>query len=143
MDPHPSDSLFELQVDNTSANYFREATRRAKFLAIVFLIGIGCMLLVLLGLADTFEEIYGEMFTGIQGAPGLIIGVIIFFLLLFIFPTILLLRFATFTKSGVDRQDQAVMNKGLASLKNYLLVMGILTIIGVLFSFFSILWKLF
>lgn len=143
MDPHPSDSLFELQVDNTSANYFREATRWAKFLAIVFLIGIGCMLLVLLGLADTFEEIYGEMLTGIQGAPGLIIGVIIFFLLLFIFPTILLLRFATFTKSGVDRQDQAVMNKGLASLKNYLLVMGILTIIGVLFSFFSILWKLF
>jgi hypothetical protein len=54
----------------------------------------------------------------------------------------LLLRFSKLTKRGIDGNDLASLESGIASLKNYMIITGVFTSLSVLsglFQFFKLL----
>lgn len=139
MEQQPSNEpLFGLQVDYDSGNTFNEAAKWAKFIAIIFFIGIGLCVLVLAfssafliqGLSNFMPGL--EMAGGIAG--GLIIAIVAIVLIIFTYLTILLYRFATLVRKGIESQNQTLFNDGLRNLKNYFLINGIFSLIGIVFN---------
>ncbi|HEY2721362.1 MAG TPA: hypothetical protein VGI82_06540 [Chitinophagaceae bacterium] len=129
-------SILDLQVDNSAAANLSEASRWAKFLSIV---GFVCMgLLVLLLLAE--EAKIGQYF--VNYVPGgnvsnnvvalmvvvIIVAAIVCVLMFFLF------KAATLIQRGIATKNQEIFNNGLASLKAYFTMYGILAILGALGS---------
>lgn len=140
--PHPNDpgasGLLEMNLDYDGGQTLQETVRWSKFLAIVGIIGLGIYLLVVLVgssfIAAIFQQLYG--FEG-AGIVGLIIALVLIILAILMFVVIMLYRFSTLTRRGIDTQDQATFNRGLRSLKTYFLVNGILAILYLLLVIIS------
>jgi hypothetical protein len=126
--------LLDLEIDPIVSRSFREATRWAKFIAIVYSVILGIFLICLIALAAG-GAFYEGFMSQIQESPvatmlgsillivlgvGAVIGVILL---------ILLFRFSVFTKNGLERQEQSGFNAGLKSLKNYFLIQGIFSLL--------------
>ena len=139
MDQSSNEPLFELRLDHEAGHHFKESSKWARFLSIVYFVVIGIFLLALAFGANALITTFGQFAGGFEGAAGLLITVIIIVLGILLITTILLYRFATFTKDGIERQDQIMFNKGLQALKNYLIVYGVLTILGIVISLFNML----
>lgn len=140
-----NEPLLDLQVDYDSGNKFNEASRWAKFFAIVCFVGIGLMLLwvAIAGLA--VRQAFSQLMPGtyFDGMGGLVIGVIVIVLGIFGFLMFLLYRFATLVKQGIQMQDQSLFNEGLKNLKNYFLINGIFALIGIVINALGIIGKVF
>jgi len=137
MEQNPNDSLFELQLDHVAGNHFNESSKWAKFLAVVYFSMIGLFVVALAFGATAMIQLFSQFAPGFEGAGGFIIAVIIIVVAVFFLTSFLLYRFATMTKTGIERQDQILFNKGLQALKNYFIVYGVLTLLGIVFTFFS------
>ena len=140
-----NEPLLDLQVDYDSGNKFNEASRWAKFFAIVCFVGIGLMLLwvAIAGLA--VRQVFSTVMPGayFEGMGSLVIGIIIIVLGIFGFLMFLLYRFATLVKQGIQMQDQSLFNEGLRNLKNYFLINGIFALIGIVINALGLLGKIF
>jgi len=66
------------------------------------------------------------------------IFIIVLFLGVFFTLLFFLLRGATRIKTGLRDNDQALFNSGLANLRNYFIMFGILSILRVLFSLMAL-----
>jgi len=146
MEQQPSNEpLFELQVDYDSGNRFNEATKWAKFITIICFIGIGFGVLMLAVSSAVLVQGFGTymQMPGVEASGGIVITVIIIVLILFTYISILLYRFATLVKKGIQNQDQAVFNEGLMNLKNYFLINGIFALLGIVVNVVGFLGKLF
>lgn len=124
-----------MQVDDVGAGLLRETTRWTKFMAIVLIVAV--LLCVL------FFSFYGsaivaafstlglnnEMF---NAASGILIVVAIIVVAVVGFLCYCLYTFSVQTRKAVDFQDQIALEKGIAALKNYFLVSGVVGILGVL-----------
>jgi high-affinity nickel permease len=139
MEPNTNENLFDLQVDQLTGYSFKEAAKWGRFIAIVYAVIVGLIVLALTLSGAAFST-YFEKFLGnagevagmLGGALLVIIGVVV---LIVAVVTILLFRFAQQVKAGMEQQEQALFNKGLKSLKYYFIVYGIIAII----SFLSVL----
>lgn len=140
MEQNASDSMFELKMGYSTGSYFKEASKWATFIAIVVIVIIGLATLFL-GVASTF--LIGTLsarfetspgFAGLAGLGGIIMAVIIFAMLVYLFVNILLLRFAQRVKRAIDSQDQILFNSSLKAFKNYFIVMGIISIVSLIYS---------
>lgn len=146
MEQQPSNEpLFGLQVDYDSGNMFNEAVKWSKFLAVFYFVCIG---LSVLGLAfastfliSTFSNVMPGL--GIEAFGGVVIGIIAIVLLIFTYTTILLYRFSTLVKQGIERQNQATFNDGIRSLKTYFLIYGIFTLIALVLNVVGFIGNLF
>jgi hypothetical protein len=144
MEQQPSNEpLFEIQVDYDSGNMFNEISRWAKFIAIVCFICIGIGILTLAFSSAVLIQVFGSYMPELAGAGGLLVGVIIIALILFTYITILLYRFATLVKQGIERRDQTLFNDGLRNLKNYFLINGVFALIGIVINVVGAIGKLF
>lgn len=144
MEQQPSNEpLFGLQVDYDSGSMFSEAGKWAKFLSIIGFIGIGICLLVLAFSSTVLLYGLNTVMPGLEIAGGLLIGVIAIVLIFFAFLTFLLYRFATLVRQGVEQHNQVIFNDGIRSLKNYFLINGIVSLIGIVINVVGTIGNLF
>ncbi|WP_162915906.1 hypothetical protein [Paraflavitalea soli] len=144
MEPQFSDEpLFELQVDYDAGNKFNEATRWAKFMSIICFICIGFGVIAIAFGSAALTMVFSTYWPGVETIGGMIIAVIVIVLIIFTYITILLYRFATLVKQGIETQNQGVFNEGLKNLKNYFLINGIFALLGIVFNAIGLLGKIF
>lgn len=135
--PGASQSFFELNIDHESSNHFRETSKWTAFIAIVYFVIIGLVLCVLVIAGGSIIEELSSMIGDISIATGIIVTIAVFILAILFATYFLLYRFAYLTRSGIERQDQLLFNKGLKALKNYFIIYGILMVLGLLGSFIA------
>lgn len=123
--------LLDLEIDPMVSRSFSEAARWAKFIAIVYTVFLGILLLAAAiggakfaeGISTALEE-YQSPYASIIGSAVLLIigvGVVIGGVLLFF-----LFRFCSHVKHGLENQDQILFNSGLKSLRNYFMIYGVI-----------------
>lgn len=129
-------SLFDLRVDDRAYNNLSEASRWAKFFAIAILISMGIFFLFVIAFSSRISQI----FSGMEGADLTVIFIIVFIILGAIVGTLMyfLIRGANLIRKGLQYNDQAVFNDGLASLRNYFVMYGVLTVISFFFSLINL-----
>ena len=130
-------SFLELQVDQQVADNLSEASRWAKLLAVIGLIGMGLLFFVLLFLRNkiaeqflTKDEMSNE--SGIVGF-ALLAGFLFFAAIVGVLLNFLI-RGANQIRQGINSRDQYLFNRGLSNLGNYFTMYGILGILGLVFS---------
>ena len=126
-------SILELQVDQTASKNLSDATRWAKFLSITGFVCMGLMLIVFIAMQSQiistlsqvipgFTEITGGMFIAVIVAAALIVCTLLYFLF----------RGSILIKKGIETKSQETFNAGLASLRAYFIMYGILAIMGLI-----------
>jgi len=143
MEENPS--FLELKVDQQMSATLAEVSRWGKFLAVLVIVAIGLFFLMVIllwgrlaGQFLTLEEIQGS------GADLLMAGLIVVFAIVGAIVGILmsfLIKAANRIRSGILNQDQLLFNSGLANLKNYFAMYGVLGILGLLFTFLGLLFN--
>ena len=138
-------SFLELKVDEQLSANLTEVSRWGKFLAILVIVAIGLLFLMVIllwgrlaGQFLTLEEIQGT------GADLLMVGLIVVFAIVGAIVGILmsfLIKGANRIRNGIRNNDQMLFNSGLANLKNYFAMYGVLGILGLLFTFLGLLFN--
>jgi len=139
MEENQSTPLISLGIDSNSRDHLTEASRWARFLAIVgFVI---CGLIVVFGIlaGSIFKNMLSQMSdNGLQGMDmtGVTSVMSVFYVLIaviYFFPCLFLFRFANLMKAALISGDQETINKSFQNLKIMFRFMGILTIIFLCF----------
>ena len=133
-------SILELQVDQTASKNLSEVSRWAKFLSITGFVFMGCMLIVFIAMRSQITSTLSQVIPGFAEVNSLgvlvaffiIIAGIVFLLMYFLF------RGSILIKKGIETKSQDMFNNGLASLKAYFMMYGILAIIALISNFVSI-----
>ena len=139
MDQSAQDSLFGLQVGFTTGRSFKDISKWATFISIVFFICVGIALLALAFGGSAIIQLYSTGF-GLLAANfvGIFIALGIAFLLIYLFATVMLLRFASLIKRAIESQDQGAFNQSLKAFKNYFVITGIISIVGFLYGILTL-----
>lgn len=147
MDQNPSDSLFGLQVDSEAAARFRDGAKWARFIAVIYLIGILIVALVITFAGASIMEglqryvpAMGMVEMDMMGSVFIVILIIILAIVGFIY--ILLYRFATLVRRGIEQRNQEVFNDGLKYLKYFLIINGVIALLGIVFTFIGTITEL-
>jgi hypothetical protein len=135
-----SQSILELQVDQTASKNLSGAARWAKFLSITAFVCMGLLVILFIAMrvqiADTFSRVIPG-FSDIESFGMLItvavIGAGIVCLLMYF-----LFRGSVLIKKGIETRSQETFNNGLASLKAYFIMNGVLGIVGLVFSLITL-----
>jgi len=138
-----SQSFLELQLDKEASENLSEAARWGKLLGGMVLGAVGLLLLLIIlmgrqltSLFLTSSEMEGSegdvLIIGLIGG-GVFVGAIVGILMSF------LIKGANRIRQGILRKDQILFNNGLANLKNYFAMYGILGILGLLLSMLGLL----
>jgi len=130
-------SILELQVDQTASKNLSEVSRWAKFLSITGFVFMGCMLIVFIAMRSQIASTLSQVIPGFAEVNSLgvlvaffiIIAGIVFLLMYFLF------RGSILIKKGIETKSQDMFNNGLASLKAYFMMYGILAIIALISNF--------
>ena len=130
-------SILELQVDQTASKNLSEVSRWAKFLSITGFVFMGCMLIVFIAMRSQIASTLSQVIPGFADVNSLgvlvaffiIIAGIVFLLMYFLF------RGSILIKKGIETKSQDMFNNGLASLKAYFMMYGILAIIALISNF--------
>ena len=138
-----SQSFLELQVDKEASENLSEAARWGRLLGVMVLGAIGLLLLLIILMGKQLASLFlttSEM----EGSSGdlLIIGLIggvAFFGAIVGILMSFLIKAANRIRQGILRKDQILFNNGLANLKNYFAMYGILGILGLLLSMLGLL----
>lgn len=133
-------SILELQVDQTASKNLSDAARWAKFLCIVGFVGIALMVICVIALQSRIVEALSEIIPGLGTDSGLalvittfiIVAVIVGILIYFLF------RASILIKRGIQTRNQEVFNSGLASLKAYFTMYGVLAILQIISAITSL-----
>ena len=133
-------SILELQVDQTASKSLAEVSRWAKFLSITGFVFMACMLVFFIAMRSQISSTLSEVIPGFADVNSLgvlvaffiIIAGIVFLLMYFLF------RGSILIKKGIETKSQDMFNNGLASLKAYFMMYGILAIIALISNFVSI-----
>jgi hypothetical protein len=142
MEQNNPDILSELQVDHETRSHFKEASKWSNFIAVISFICFGLLALVLL-LAGPFmfSQNYPSDFEGPkmeQGSPAFRIAQMLLMTVFLLYAGIMLLRFASACRRGVEMQDQQSLNYGLRALRNFFIALGCFSILGIVRDAFVI-----
>lgn len=134
MEQNNPDPLFEMQVDHESRGHFKESAKWSNFISVIYFVCFGLLALVLL-LAGPFmfSQNYPADFEGPkveQGSPGFRIAQLLLLSVFLLYSAMMLLRFASACRRGVETQDQQSFNYGLKALRNYFIALGCMSLIG-------------
>lgn len=132
-------SLFGLQVDPQIQNNLTEASRWAKFVAVVISVAIGLIVLffIIFG-ASIWQAFSSALETESSGIGMIVLLILLFFMSIIGILMYFLIRGANHIRKGLQNSDQALFNDGLVYMKNYFVMYGILSIISLLFSLLAI-----
>jgi len=136
-------SILGMEVEPQGRANLTEVARWAKFLAIVGYVFMG---LFVLGVAFAWSSFMNAFATYpdpyerslVSASSGFFLVIIVFVLAVFFVLMFFLLKGANRIKAGLRDNDQAVFNSGLANLRNYFVMFGVLMILRVVFSLMSL-----
>lgn len=136
-------SLLDLEVDEQASENLIEVSRWSKFLGIVVLVAIGMFLLLFVFLWNSIDSLLNVSGDIPEGSLGFAKGFMLFIFLIIGAVVAILVNFlikgANRIRYGITNKDQVMFNSGLANLKNYFLMSGILGIIGLFFNLIGLL----
>lgn len=142
-------SLLELQIDDVAAPSLKESARWTKFISIAFFVFIiVCVLAVLLaGTAITtafnrsFSAAGNDVVSLADWSTAFVVTVVMITAALLGIVAYTLYNFSVHTRRAVDFNDQQSLEKGIRSLKNYFLILGIFGILGLLGNLLQLIGK--
>ncbi|NML22524.1 hypothetical protein HHL16_16700 [Pseudoflavitalea sp. G-6-1-2] len=137
---HGQNSLLDLQVDQQCAAYLLETAKWNRFLAIVWFILCGLMIVFALFAGTMFAAMFRTM-PGMENASGalgasasiIITGAYLVMAAFQLIPNIFRYKFATQAINAVRSNDQALFNRSINNLRIYSKFWGIVTIIIIAF----------
>jgi uncharacterized membrane protein YdbT with pleckstrin-like domain len=129
-------SILELQVDQPASKNLTDAARWAKFLSIVGFVFIGLLIIFFLAMQSAITSALAEYVPAFSASYsfGILLGVVVVAVGIICVLMIFLFRASTLIRKGIETKNQETFNNGLASLKAYFTMYGILTIISLLGS---------
>ncbi len=133
LDQSSQSPLFGLTIDQSGRGHLLEASKWAKFLAIVGFVGCGLVVCFGIFMALNFENLQRRSYSDTPIFPGFgafvgfayIIGAVLYF-----FPCLFLLRFSNKMKAALASDDQEHLTSSFQNLKILYRYKGILTIIA-------------
>ena len=135
-------SLLELEVDKDAANNLTEVSRWGKFLGFLVCIGLGLIFLLIIFLWNKMEPILipREDPDALSVTATRIMLIIVFLGAAAVIGILMsfLIKGANRIRLGIQNRDQLLFNSGLNSLKNYFMMYGILTLIGIFLSLLAL-----
>jgi len=133
-------SFLELQVDQTAAKNLSDVARWARFLSITGFVCMSLMVIFFVSMQSRLAAAMSQIVPGFSDLNG--IGVLLAIIIIAAAVGCLLLYFlfrgSTLIKRGIETKNQEVFNTGLASLKAYFTMYGILAIIVFITNLVSI-----
>lgn len=129
----------ELQITQETGGYLIETSKWAKFIAITFYVLMGLAILVMLIYGSylfnsyrTFSSSIAENFMSVAIialiVAVLVVGVTYYFLLVF----------ANKMRIGIESENIEQVNAGLGALKVHTIIIGILLMLGIIFSLYGL-----
>lgn len=141
MEQQQNSSLFELNLSSDAKSHLAETARWARFLAICGMIAL--VLMVIFGIiaslaiskaGSEFDDLYRQQ--GGISSSGLGAGMMVVYLLiglLYFFPLLFTLQFASKMKTALTSGDDLMLSESFRSLKKTFRYLGVLTIIALAF----------
>ncbi|MEO5561822.1 MAG: hypothetical protein ABIR18_00280 [Chitinophagaceae bacterium] len=136
-------SFLELQVDQQASANLNEVSRWGKFFGLIVLVGMLLLFVLftvfwtkLIGAFNALDQTDSqnvEMVRIVMIIVFVIVGVIVGIMMSF------LIKGANRIRTGIRNKDQMLFNSGLANLKNYFAMYGVIAIIGIFFALIGLL----
>jgi hypothetical protein len=134
-------SILELQVDQTASKNLSDVTRWAKFLSVTGFVCMGLMVICFIAMQSQVTSLLSQLvpeFTDLGNLGGVLIAVIVIVAGIVCLLMYFLFKGSILIKKGIETKSQEIFNNGLASLKAYFIMYGILAIIGLISNLVSI-----
>ena len=132
----------ELVLNNQSKKFLRETAKWAYFFSIIMFISIGFIILIALFAGTIFSAIPNDT-PGLEGIGGAFITVVYFLMAaLYFFPALYLYKFSVKMKRSLRRNDSNELTIALENLKSHYKIIGIFTIVMLVFYAIMILFGL-
>ena len=141
MENRDEHTIFDLVIDPDTQNYLTEIAKWAKLLSIM-----GLIMGLIIAFAGVLTTILGDSIGSIAGMRGL--GPFVGFFsivigLVYLYPSWLLLKYATIMPSAILKNDQLLVNEAFRNLKSCFRFWGILALIILGFYAIAIIAQLF
>jgi len=132
-------SLLELELDDMTSGILKEAAKWSRYIVITFYVCCALIVFGMLGLlmaGDTFIQAMETSLGEVAGTAGLVMIMIVFLIVTAIVGLLafLLGKFSSKVKQGVEQNNQHLISEGIAGLKNYLTITGVMGVLGLLVS---------
>jgi nitric oxide reductase large subunit len=133
-------SILELQVDQTASKNLSDAARWAKFLSITAFICMGLMVIFFMAMQSQITSALSQVIPGFSNIDnvGFLVAVVIIVAGIVCLLMYFLFRGSILIKKGIETKSQEIFNNGLAALKSYFIMSGIIAIIGLVSNLVSI-----
>jgi len=134
-------SILELQVDQTASKNLSDATRWAKFLSVTGFVCMALMVIFFIAMQSQIINLLSQVvpgFTDLGNLGGVLIAIIIIAAGIVCLLMYFLFKGSILIKKGMETKSQETFNNGLASLKAYFIMYGILAIVGLISNLVSI-----
>jgi len=133
-------SILDLHVDQTASKNLSDATRWAKFLSITGFICMGLMVIFFIAMQSQITSALSQVIPGFSDIDsfGFLVTVIIIVAGIVCLLLYFLFRGSMLIKKGIETKSQEIFNNGLAALKAYFIMSGIIAIIGLVSNLVSL-----
>jgi hypothetical protein len=133
-------SILDLHVDQTASKNLSDATRWAKFLSITGFICMGLMVIFFIAMQSQITSALSQVIPGFSDIDsfGFLVTVIIIVAGIGCLLMYFLFRGSMLIKKGIETKSQEIFNNGLAALKAYFIMSGIIAIIGLVSNLVSL-----
>lgn len=132
-------SLFEEQMDAATINEFSEFAKWARMTCIFLYIICGVVILMIILAAGKMGELFAGANTEVS--PGALSGVLIFAVVFVValasIVLFFLIRGTNRIRLAIPTKNQIQFNSGLNDIRIYFSIVGVLSILSLVFSLFS------
>src|SRR5690606_5365408 len=128
-------TLLHMSVDAEGEVQMQETSKWGKLFAILSISAISLFILLFIIFWSAFREIFfmemGVYQNGLESAAltGAIIGMVIMFSILLVL-MLFLLKGCNRMRLGLQQKDQILFNNGLANIKNFFVMYGVIAILN-------------
>ncbi|MBX9784959.1 MAG: hypothetical protein K2X48_16845 [Chitinophagaceae bacterium] len=126
-----NETVFKLEVEETSSRFLSETAKWAKFLSILGFVLTGIIVIIAIFAGTFLASMSGGMSESVLPAGFSIIITIVYlaFALLYFFPCLYLYRFSSKMKQALLENNQVQLNSSFENLKSCFKFMGIMAIV--------------
>lgn len=127
-------------VDPEGSNQLLETARWSKFFGVLTLIAIGLFVLLAAFFWTSILEAMALTNPSVEaaGATAILIGVFVIVFAIVAILLVFLIKGATRIKQGILNKDQVLFISGLSNLKNYFVMVGVITVLQFVFFLFGL-----